>query len=424
MLTDNQATELLKRCEKIAKRSLHEVRGNLTQPKTRASAVWELLVFEAFSTIGHVEYEPNRTSCPDILVKSNGIEELWVETTFLYPRFWENDRKMQDFVHHIYGIIKKSGIAAFKISYKFYGDDSNKAGPIRKLPSLHEQKIFLCKSHELYGFLDKIKKNPHIQHNLSFFDYTFSLHYNPEAKGPYIQGSGPVEEAPKILKEHALYRKLCEKAEQHRNLNAPYIICVGSDQSPVLSSNPKSFGIRESDVATSILKSYSHISAICIVSIEWVNRVMRRSEKIAKSRLFSYRICDYPIDENFRGKLKSLNFNNWKYSWCLGKWDQPNNDHLKSVGGNLVLRSNKDNLQIEIPAKLVIESLAGRTDLIKACRNKNDPMCNWLSKGWIIKSCSFKKGDIQKGEDDSVILELVPGPESVYWPPKKVIKLI
>ncbi|MHC4605274.1 MAG: hypothetical protein ACYS6W_18310 [Planctomycetota bacterium] len=159
MLKDDQAAELLRRCESIAGKKLSQVRGNLGQPQTRASAVWELLVLEAFSTIGKVEYEPEGESCPDVMLIGDDIGAVWIEAAFLYPRFWRNDRKSDEIVRWIYELLNKNKIAAFKVSYHFHGDDANKAGPTKKLPQLHEKKSFLgCP--ELSAFLARIEHAP------------------------------------------------------------------------------------------------------------------------------------------------------------------------------------------------------------------------------------------------------------------------
>lgn len=58
MLKEEQAAELLRRCESIAGRALKQTRGNLRRAETRAAAVWELVVSEAVAQLGRVELEP------------------------------------------------------------------------------------------------------------------------------------------------------------------------------------------------------------------------------------------------------------------------------------------------------------------------------------------------------------------------------
>jgi hypothetical protein len=59
MLKDEQAAELLARCEAAVGKELLQVRGNLRNAVTRAAAVWELLVIEAAANIARIQYEPH-----------------------------------------------------------------------------------------------------------------------------------------------------------------------------------------------------------------------------------------------------------------------------------------------------------------------------------------------------------------------------
>lgn len=98
MLSEDQAAELLKRCESIVGKTLKQVRGNLKKAETRASAVWELLVLEEASNIGQmVEYEPiTDGKCPDILLTLKNRRKIWIEVAFLHPRFGKEERKTED----------------------------------------------------------------------------------------------------------------------------------------------------------------------------------------------------------------------------------------------------------------------------------------------------------------------------------------
>ena len=88
MLREEQAAELLRRCESVTGQHLKQVRGNLKKAESRASAIWELLVLEEVSRIGKVEYEPHKEGSPDILLSLTGGRKIWIEVAFLYPRFW------------------------------------------------------------------------------------------------------------------------------------------------------------------------------------------------------------------------------------------------------------------------------------------------------------------------------------------------
>src|SRR3989442_1484189 len=102
MLKEDQAAELLARCEQLLGRKLGQVRGNLRRAGTRAAAVWELLCIEAFSRVGPLEHEPpGHASSPDIVLRVADAP-LWIEVGFLYPRFWENERRGRALLGRIY----------------------------------------------------------------------------------------------------------------------------------------------------------------------------------------------------------------------------------------------------------------------------------------------------------------------------------
>src|SRR5437879_8838520 len=102
MLKEEQAAELLARCEDAVGQQLLQVRGNLRNAVTRAAAVWELLVIEAAADIAQVQYEPHPGASPDVLLASPEGRDIWIEAAYLYPRFWKNERKSEAVVRWIY----------------------------------------------------------------------------------------------------------------------------------------------------------------------------------------------------------------------------------------------------------------------------------------------------------------------------------
>lgn len=77
-------------------------------------------------------------------------------------------------------------------------------------------------------------------------------------------------------------------------------------------------------------------------------------------------------------------------------------------------------LEIEIPANVVIDALAGKTSVAKECRfDRQNEVTRALEEGWEIASCSLVAGDIEAGEAPKVRLELVPPSLAPYWPKKR-----
>lgn len=82
LLTEEQAAELLQRCERIAGRNLPGLRGRLSRHEGRLAAVWEMLVVDAAARLGTVEYE-SPGGGPDIRLKLPTGRWVWIEVTLL-----------------------------------------------------------------------------------------------------------------------------------------------------------------------------------------------------------------------------------------------------------------------------------------------------------------------------------------------------
>jgi hypothetical protein len=91
MLLEEQAAELVQRCERILGIALSQTRGNLRTADNRAAAVWELLVIEAASSlIDRIRASPGAS--PDVRLDLARSCDL-VEVAYLYPRFWDEERR-------------------------------------------------------------------------------------------------------------------------------------------------------------------------------------------------------------------------------------------------------------------------------------------------------------------------------------------
>jgi hypothetical protein len=77
-------------------------------------------------------------------------------------------------------------------------------------------------------------------------------------------------------------------------------------------------------------------------------------------------------------------------------------------------------MEIEVPANILVEVLAGKTNLAKEFGlSEDDAIIQTLNAGWAIESCSLKSGNIESGEAPKVVLGLIPAPLAVYWSQKK-----
>jgi hypothetical protein len=417
MLLIEQASELLKRCETILGTELFQIRGNLRKAESRASSVWELLVLEAAAELGKIEYEPHPGGSPDIRLFLPGYRAIWIEVAFLYPRFWKEERKSNVVTNWIYSEAERRGIPSYKIHPRFYGEQKNNAGPVRKLPELNARKQFLNSS-EIKGFFNTINKKPSMHHCIDFTDYTLSVIYLPNAKGPYRTSSGLVQEAPNVVEEHAVYRVLKEKAKQH-DINGPRVICLGSDQSRALSRTNAPRVVRLQDAINKIFFKNRSLSATIIVSIENAPVIFGRIKKQAKFKMFTNPYSKLPLVMEEIQLLSKLNFNKWKYASPLANWKNEGGDHFPNATGTLRWGIGPLNIKVEIPVNIIVDALAGKTTLAKAFDLKEeDQLYKAFNEGWVVEACAYKNGNIELGEAPKVVLQLSP-PFRVYERNKK-----
>jgi hypothetical protein len=414
MLKDDQAAELLRRCESITNLKLNQVRGNLRNAESIAAAVWELLVLEEVSKIGKVEYEPHQGSSPDILLYFNNERKIWIEVAFLYPRFWKQERQSDVVADWIFKEALRLDIPPCKVSCQFNGDRKNISGFVRKLPDLNEKKTFL-KNFEIKKFFDSIKNNPLKRFSIRHSVYTIELIYSPEIESEFLHTGGLVQEVPKTIKEHAVYRVLKEKARQHKKIDGARLIFIGSDQSPALSSSRIS--VRDSVYAA--FNETKSLSGAIVLKIE--DSIINGYKRYAKYEIFNNHKAYDPLFEEEINQLSYMNFNRWNYFFSLGKFEKDNKDFFRKISGSMKLKISDKSVKLEFPSNLLMDFLIGKTNLIKEYDiHENHHIVKYLKENWVVKFCSWKKGNIELGEADKIVLELEPPKESVYWPNRRM----
>jgi len=405
MLIEEQASELLKRCEALLGKELRQIRGDLRKPITRAAAVWELLVLDGAANIGPIEHEPLTGSSPDILLHLPHGRSIWIEATYLYPRFWKEERTSEEVFRWLSSETKRRGIPLEKISICLDGPK----GRINKLPP--DKKKFL-NDPELKNFYDQIASNPNDSCTCHIPPHTIFLSYNASNQGPHYKSSRFILETSKSITEHAVYRKLKEKAKQF-NVREPLIICIGSDQSHALSrlqSQPS-----YNDAVRAAFSDHSSLSGAIIVAIENIAVVFEGIKKQVRTELLINQDASYPLTKEEANLLSEMNFNRWKYVRPLEKYEN-NTNRMRRVTGPLIYRYTTMGLEIEIPANIVVDALAGKTSLAQSYNLTKDYMfLRALNEGWIIKSCRMKEGDIEAGEAPKIVLELIPPGLASFW---------
>jgi hypothetical protein len=419
MLIEEQAAALLTRCEKLLGIELRQIRGNLRRASSRAAAVWELLVMEAASHLGLIEYEPHPGASPDIRLRIKQGRAIWLEAAYLYPRFWDEERRSDAVMRWLLAEAERRGLPRGTIHLRFDGAPQSQAGYVRILPKLHE-KTLLLKHLALKSFFNEILCDRSKVRTCALSPYSVSIAYSPNiASSPFI-GGGFAQEAATAVSEHAVYRTLREKAQQH-DVAGPRVICVGSDQSPSLSplNGPGTGRPSGRDAAMAALSRHQSVSAAFIVTI----RNMPTNfglERQARGQIITNPTARDQLTQDELRLLASLDFNRWSYTYPLPKWESGNpQTYQRRLSGRLTVRPGGIGMKIEIPTDIVIDALAGKTSLLKAFRLSDDEQVTQaLKDGWSIVSCGLVDGDLEAGEAPKLMLELVPSHVAVFWPKK------
>lgn len=422
MLKEEQAAELLERCERIVGRRLAKVRGDLRNPELRASAIWELLVIESAAGLGRTEYE-GAGGGPDVRLELPSGRWVWIEAAYLYPRFWREDHLSRVVERWIRDLAHALGPGAPTIACSFNGDRGNPAGPVRKLPDEHERARFVSNA-QVVAFFADVRSNPAIPHAVTLAEYTVTLQAFPlSARGRHSGGGGLVQEVPRTVKEHAVYRVLRGKRAQH-NVAGPRLVCVGSDVSPALQlHSPGGGSISVEQAVSSMFNNTGALSGVLVFKIEqrW-NRLLDGPGPEAKGIFYINPKAREPLTKAEQTHLLSLDLNRWKITFPLGKIETANRHRERRVFGPLRYSPTaRGTVKLTVPAPILMDALAGKGALLDSYRrdsalDKDDPVARCLKDGWRIVGCSFEPGDIERAEAASVVLELAHPHDPVFWP--------
>ena len=418
MLKEEQAAELLRRCEAISDRRLDNLRGNLRRAETRAAAVWEMIVFEASSQLGHVEYE-DPSGGPDLKLHFSEDRFAWIEIAYQNPRFEDEERRSSAVVKWVNLERQRIGFAG-SISCDFFGDLNNPAGPVRTLPSLHEKKVFL-REPEVLAFFSRLKDPLSAIHQVTLKRWTVTLIANPEASQLLISGGGTVQESPRMIQEHAVYRKLVKKRNQH-NVEGPRVICIGSDTSRAVGLNQSHRLINLESIISNALPSGGSVSAVIIVDIA-VSLATFGVSVVRKATAQIYpidaKLTRYPLSNEEFAVLASLDFNRWKYSFAFNRHVEEVPAYMLRTSNSLSISQKSDgSVKLRIPGPELLDALAGRQSLVHAHTAPDNPPDQYLTyllgSGWRIANCQYVQGDVQKGLSELIELTLAPPHERVY----------
>ncbi|WP_041390409.1 hypothetical protein [Polaromonas sp. JS666] len=416
MLKEEQAAELLRRCEAIAGRTLPMLRGNLRRSSTRVAAVWEMIVVEAASQLGRIEYEDPKGG-PDIKLYFSDERFVWIEVTYLHERFAEEERRsraVSDWVHEEAQRIGFDG----DVRCDFFGDVNNLAGPVRTVPPMDKRKVFL-RDPEVAAFFNVLKSRQFAEHKTTLTRWTVTLSATPK-RSRFQSGGGLVQESPKTIEEHAAYRALLGKRRQHK-VDGPRVVCMGSDTSRAVSPTSSTQPFRLEDALSAALSKAGAISGVFVAQISDVQDFVHGWSRIAKATFYpvSDRHCRSPLSQDEIQKLGRLNFNRWAYAFTLDRWTEDPPKHMIRTTNRLIIRlQGTGAVKISIPGSQLVDILAGRGSLTSACSMPGDPPDQMLSKllSGALKIVDSKviPGNLEQGLSELVELTLVPSHEQVY----------
>src|SRR3989338_3377139 len=409
MLTEDQVRLLLNVCEKATGQRLASVRGKL-RGQERLQAIWELLVLEASLGLGEAKYEETTTDgTPDIYIRRTPGRNFLIEAAFLRGRFTENDKKADRFLQALYREARCWTIRPQQLHCRFDGKPTEQ-GMARQLPEEHRIAAVM-RSSKLRRFFEQIRKNRDTEALCDLHpEYTVRIHYLPKATGPYVVSSGVVEEAPRSLKEHAIYRTLSKK--RRPDLNEPYIICLGGDGNGVLGTFQAPNTLRREEVVRAFFTKHASVSAVILVAFETPLAYPVPSVRRATPTLFINPNARLSLSADEQRHLRSFNFNQWVYqTWSLRN-DNP--QLWQTRGGPMTLKqSEKSGVVIELPRQVLLELLAGKIRSLEASYNEN-PFLRMLQEDRPIINVTLTEADIRSNRPANVAIEFGPPFESIF----------
>lgn len=392
---------------------LAAVRGNLRKPKSRAAAVWELLVLHEALQLGEVEYEPEPGGSPDVRLTPAGARSIWLEARFLYPRFWANERVSGEVPDWVREAARRFGVKSGKLSVRLDGDRSDPRGPVRTLPHEHERWEFQ-RHPEPLAFFECVRQRPLERSECKLSDFSVAITYHPDSESRQAPTGGLVQEAPRVVGEHAVYRALCQKAKQH-DVEGPKVVAIGSDQSRVLGGLRGPLEVRLEAAVGEAFRQHRSLSAALLVSVQNEVEVFVGLRRRARGELYLNPWAKDPLVGSEEQSLRRMNFNRWAFGPPLEPWNPQDRGWHQRMGGHFQWSRRGESMNIKIPVAFIAEVLGGRTS-VRAEFGAKHQLTLVFEEGWEVTSCAVVPGDAEQGSVGQLELEMVP--PGVYWPTK------
>jgi hypothetical protein len=375
-----------------------------------------MIVFEASSQLGYVEYE-DPSGGPDLKLHFSESRFAWIEIAYQNPRFEDEERRSNAVREWVNRERQRIGFSG-SIRCDFFGELGNPAGPVRTLPRLHEKKVFL-RDPEVFAFFSRLNDPLPSIYQVTLKRWSVTLTANPDPSQFLISG-GMVQESPRMVQEHAVYRKLAKKRNQHK-VEGPRVICIGSDTSRAVGLNQSHRMINLESVISSAVQPGESISAVIVVDIAVSQAAFGVSVRKATAQLYPMdaKLTRYPFSNEELDVLSSLDFNRWKYSYALNRHVEEVPAYMLRTSNMLSIAPKSDgSIKLRIPGPELLDALSGRQSLVHAHAAPDNPpdqyLTDLLGSDWRIVNCQYVQGDLQKGLSELIELTLAPPHERVY----------
>ncbi len=415
MLAEHQVIYLLDEAERTIGRRLDSIRGRLRSKLHVRPAIWELILIDALTRIGKIDYErPTRSGqTPDLFVETaNG--PCWFEAAYLHPRFARLEERQDLFQRAVWAEERRIGIAPGSLHHDFYGQQVAH-GFEMTLPAEHEIGSFF-RVEAVKGFFEFIKGNPDqpVMVDLGEYGATVRLAYRPNTRS--YGSSSVVIEQPRSVAEHAVFRLLTKKAKKYhpRDLGAPLIVCIGSERSTAV----RFMGPMSVSTEAAIQEAYrsSALSGVIIVSVEATIASIGTLNTSRRARVSASvnRSATFALDNDYFRKLQ-LRFDLLDYGHGWNEWEGVGSvrERTEGLGGTLLWEQKKGGYAVTFPANQVLRALGGGLSAseLQATYGMTDaenPFCRALNEGRTIVEIELLSHDARSLEPQKIRITFGP----------------
>jgi hypothetical protein len=230
MISERQAEALLHECERAIGRPLSALRQRLRKQDDPLANLWELIALYCALPLGTVSHEPT-AAAPDIGIESGECPRIWLEASYIHPRFKNEITNIGTFPQWILRTLRSSGITEPE-HFDIRMDRRDATADLRVPPS-HTWKA-LAQHPSWTAFVEALRVTGLASIDWSCPSGNVVVTLRRTDRTPAI--SYPTPGLPTSVQEHVVYRKIRDKAAQavkwrkQRRSYAPLVLCFGASE--------------------------------------------------------------------------------------------------------------------------------------------------------------------------------------------------